>query len=79
MQTTTATTKPAVSRPADTSVRIDGDQAALLAAWVAALNEGNDGPEWTRAEVLRRVLGHALASRDPALLKPPRAAAKPQP
>lgn len=66
MQTATKT----ATRPPDTSIRIDGDQAAELAAWVTKLNARNDGPEWTRAEVLRRVLGHALASQDAALLKP---------
>lgn len=69
MQTTAVAEKPAV-RPADTSVRIDGAQAEALAKWVDSLNANNDGPEWTRGEVLRRILGHALASRDPALLKP---------
>lgn len=78
MQTTATTDPKAASRLPDTSVRIDGEQAALLAAWVAALNAGNDGPQWTRGEVLRRVLGHALASQDPALLKPP-PKSKPQP
>lgn len=73
MQTATAAApaSKAESRPADTSVRIDGEQAAELARWVDKLNQGNDGPQWTRGEVLRRVLGHVLASKDAALLKPP--------
>ncbi len=71
MQTATTTDPKAASRLPDTSVRIDGEQAAELAAWVAALNDGNEGPQWTRGEVLRRILGHALASKDAALLKPP--------
>lgn len=69
MTTATATAKTE-ARPPDTSIRIDGEQAAELARWVDKLNANNDGPEWTRAEVLRRVLGHALASKDAALLKP---------
>lgn len=75
MQTTTEAAS-AEKRPADTSVRIDGAQAAELAAWVTTLNAGNDGPEWTRGEVLRRILGHVLKTKDPAFLKP---LAKPQP
>lgn len=78
MQTATADPKAAATRLPDTSVRIDGEQAAELAAWVTKLNTGNDGPQWTRGEVLRRVLGHALASQDAALLKPP-PKSKPQP
>lgn len=66
--TTPATEKASPDR--GTMIRVERDMLTALEKWVDALNTGNDGPPWTRAEVVRRVLGHALATRDPALLKP---------
>lgn len=48
---------------AATVLRLDPALVAALDAWVARLNDGNEGPQWTRTTLIRAALQRAVRER----------------